>query len=67
LEEPISIDVELISLITDLSSNGEKTTQYLDGKSKEKDLTEEMKKMYGIERGLHGIIIKRISDASTRM
>jgi hypothetical protein len=39
----------------------------LDDKTKEKDLTEEMKKTYGIERGSHGIIIKQISDVATRM
>jgi hypothetical protein len=34
---------------------------------KEKALAEEMKKKYGTERGSRGIIIKRISDAATRM
>jgi hypothetical protein len=34
---------------------------------KEKALAEEMKKMYGTERGSRRIIIKRISDATTRM
>jgi hypothetical protein len=51
LEEPISIDVELISFITGLSSMGESPTQYLDDKTKEKSLAEEMKKTYGTERG----------------
>jgi hypothetical protein len=39
----------------------------MDDKTKEKALAEEMKKTYGIERGSHDIIIKRISDATTRM
>jgi hypothetical protein len=34
---------------------------------KEKALDEEMKKKYGTERGSREIIIKRISDAMTRM
>jgi hypothetical protein len=67
LEEPVSIDVELIAFITGLPSNGENPTQYLDDKTKEKALAEEMKKTYGTERGSHGIIIKRISDTTTRM
>jgi hypothetical protein len=49
LEEPISINVELISFIIGLPSNGKKLTQYLDDKAKEKDLAEEMKKTYGTE------------------
>jgi len=67
LEEPISIDIELISFIKSLPSMGESPTQYLDEKTKEKSLTKEMKKTYGTERGSHGIIIKRTSDASIRM
>jgi len=39
----------------------------MDDKTKEKALTEEMKKTYGKERGSRGIIIKCISDAATRM
>jgi hypothetical protein len=38
MEEPISIDVELIAFITGLSSMGESPTQYLDDKTKEKAL-----------------------------
>jgi hypothetical protein len=64
MEEPVSIDVELIAFITGLPSMGESPTQYLDDKTKEKALAEEMKKTYGTKRGSCGIIIKRISDAS---
>jgi hypothetical protein len=39
----------------------------MDDKTKEKVLTEEMKKTYGIGRGLHRIIIKMINDATTSM
>jgi hypothetical protein len=67
LDEPVSIDVEIISFIIGLPSNGENPAQYLDDKTKEKALTEDMKKTYGIERGLCGIIIKRITDAATQM
>jgi hypothetical protein len=41
--------------------------QFLEEKTKEKSLAEEMKKKYDIERGSHGIIIKCISDIATRM
>jgi hypothetical protein len=41
--------------------------QYMDDKTKEKALAEEMKKKCGTKRGLYDIIIKWISDASTRM
>jgi hypothetical protein len=67
LEEPISIDVELISFITGLSSMGESHVQYLDDKKKAKSLVEEMNKTYNTERGSRGILIKIINDTSTRM
>jgi len=41
--------------------------QFLGDKTKEKALSEEMKKKYGTERGSREIIIKCISDAPTRM
>ena len=46
---------------------GENPTQYLDEKTKEKTLAEEMKRTYGTERGLRDIIFKRISDVVTWM
>jgi hypothetical protein len=67
LEEPVSIDIELIAFIIGLPSNGEKPAQYLDDKTKEKALTEEMKKTCGMERGSCKIILKRISNIITRM
>jgi hypothetical protein len=39
----------------------------LDDKSKEKALVEEMKKKYGIDRGMRGIIIKRINDVMKQL
>jgi hypothetical protein len=67
LEEPISIDVELTTFITSIPSNDKSPAQYLENKTKEKVLSEVMKKIYGTERGLCGIIIKSISDMTTRM
>jgi hypothetical protein len=52
VEEPVSIDVKLIAFITWMPSRGENPMQYLDYKTKEKALEEEMKKIYGTERGL---------------
>jgi hypothetical protein len=40
-----------------LPSPGEDPAQFLEEKTKEKTLAEEMKKKYGTERGSHGIII----------
>jgi hypothetical protein len=62
LEKLISIDVELIAYITGLPSWGEDPTQFLEDKTKEKALVEEMNKEYNIERGSHEIIIRHISD-----
>jgi hypothetical protein len=67
LEQIISIDIELIAYTTGLPSWREDPTQFLEDKTKEKSLAEEMKKKYGTERGSPRIIIKRISDAVTRM
>jgi len=41
--------------------------QFLDEKSREKELVEEMNKKYGTGRGTRGIILKRINDATTQM
>jgi hypothetical protein len=67
VEEPVSIDVELITFIIGMPSRGENPMQYFDDKTQEKVLAEEMKKTYDTERGSRGIIIKRISDATTRL
>jgi hypothetical protein len=65
--DPVSINMELISYITGLPSRGENPAQYPNNNTKEKALAEEMKKTYGTERGPHKIIIKHISDATTRL
>jgi hypothetical protein len=41
--------------------------QFLDDKTKEKAPAEEMRNKYGIDRGMRGIIIKRINDVPTQM
>jgi hypothetical protein len=51
LEQIVSIDIELIAYITELPSRREIPAQFLDEKTKEKALAEEMKKKYGTERG----------------
>jgi hypothetical protein len=47
VEDTVSIDIELIVFITGLPSQGESPIQYLNDKTKEKVLMEEMKKTYG--------------------
>jgi hypothetical protein len=42
-------------------------TLILDDKPKEKKLEEKMKKKYGTDRGMRGIIIKQINDAATQL
>jgi hypothetical protein len=51
LDKLVLIDVELITHITGFPSRGMDPTQFLDDKSKEKALAEEMKKKYGTDRG----------------
>jgi hypothetical protein len=58
LEQLVSIDVELIAYITGLPSWGMDPAQFLEDKTKEKALAEEMKKKYDTERGSRRIIIK---------
>jgi hypothetical protein len=67
VEDLVSIDIEIITYITGLPSQGETLTQFLDEKMKEKELVDEMKNTYGTERGSCRIIIKCIIDATTRM
>jgi hypothetical protein len=51
LDKCVSIDVELIAKITGLPIRGMDLTLFLDDKTKEKALAEEMKKKYGTDRG----------------
>ena len=57
MERLVAIDINLIVEISGLPTNGENPEQYLDDKTKEKSLPEEMKNKYGTERGSRGIII----------
>jgi hypothetical protein len=67
LEQLISIDMDLIAYIRGMPTWGNTPMQFLDGKTNEKALVKEMKKKYGTKRGPRKIIIKHISDATTRM
>jgi hypothetical protein len=67
MEQLVLIDVDLIAYIIGMPSQGEDPAKFLEDKTKEKELTEEMKKKYGTERGSRGIMIKHISDVVTRM
>jgi hypothetical protein len=65
LDTQVSIDVDFITKITGMPTNGEKPVQYLDDKTKETTLAKDMKQTYGTERGSRGIIIDRISEPPT--
>jgi hypothetical protein len=67
LDKLVSIDIELIAHIIGLSSRGMDPMQFLDNKKKEKALVEDMKKKYCTDRGMRGIVIKRINDVTTQM
>jgi hypothetical protein len=47
LEQIVSIDVDLIAYITVFPTRGETPAQFLDEKTKEKELDAEMKNKYG--------------------
>jgi hypothetical protein len=54
LDKPVPITVELIAQITGLPIRGMDPALFLDDKTKEKALAEEMKKKYGTTRGQEG-------------
>ena len=58
MDKLISIDIEIIVHITRLPSWGMDPAQFLEDKTKEKALTEEMKNKYSTEMGTCRIIIK---------
>jgi hypothetical protein len=66
MDRPVSIDVDLIVEITGLPTDGEKPEQYLDDKTKEKSIADEIKNKYGTDRGSRGMIIKQINEPTTR-
>jgi hypothetical protein len=57
MDKPVPITIDLIVQITGLPIRGMDPALFLDDKTKEKVLTEEMNK-YGTSRGTRGIIIK---------
>jgi hypothetical protein len=66
MDRPVPINVDLIAEITGLPTDGEKPEQYLEDKTKEKSISDEIKEKYGIERGNRGIRINDINDPVTR-
>jgi hypothetical protein len=62
LEKLIPIEVDLNAHIIGIPSWGMDPAQFLEEKTKEKSLVEEMKNKYDTERGTCRIIIKQISD-----
>jgi hypothetical protein len=51
MDRPLSINFDLIAAIIGLPTEGEKLEQYLDDKTKENALAEEMKKTYETKKG----------------
>jgi hypothetical protein len=67
LDKPVPITVEIIAQIIGLPIQGMDLTLFLDDKTKEKSLAEEIKKKYDTDRGTRGIIIKWIKNATTQL
>jgi hypothetical protein len=59
--------VEIMANITVFPSRGMDPAHFLDDKTREKVVEEEMNKKYGTDRGTRGFIIKRINDATTQL
>jgi hypothetical protein len=66
MDRPVHINVDLIATITGLPTDGEKPEKYLEEKTKEKSVSDEIKAKYGMERGNRGIWINDINDPTTR-
>jgi hypothetical protein len=66
MDRPVPINVDLIATITGLPTDGEKPEQYLEDKTKEKAISDEIKEKYGTDRGNRGIRISDINDPATR-
>jgi hypothetical protein len=66
MDRPVPINIDLIAMITGLPTDGEKSEQYLEDKTKEKSISDEIKEKYGTERGNRGIRINDINDPVTR-
>jgi hypothetical protein len=50
MDRPVPINVDLIATIMGLPMDGEKPEQYLEDKTKEKSISDEIKEKYGGER-----------------
>jgi hypothetical protein len=67
MDKPFPITIDLIVQITRLRIRGMDPTLFLDEKTKEKALVEEIKKKNGTARGTRGIIIKQINNAAMKL
>jgi hypothetical protein len=63
---PVPIDVDLIAKITGLSTSRVNLEDYLDNKSRDKEIAEEVKAQFRTNRGTQGLIIKDINDHVTK-
>jgi hypothetical protein len=62
MDRPMPIIVYFITTITEIPMDEENLEKYLEDKTKEKSISDEIKAKYGIERGNRGIKISDIND-----
>jgi hypothetical protein len=67
MDRPIHIDVALISKITVFPTVSALSEDFLEKKSHEKELAEQVKAHFIMTKGNKGIIIKEINDDATRL
>jgi hypothetical protein len=66
MDRPMPINVYLIATIIGFPKDGEKQEKYLEDKTKEKAIFDEIKEKYGMDRRNKGIKICDINDPITR-
>jgi len=66
MDRLVPINVDLITTNIGLPMDGEKLDKYLEEKTKAKQISDEIKVKYGVERGNRGIRINDINDPATR-
>jgi hypothetical protein len=66
IDKTMPINVDLIIVITRLPTYGEKPDQYLEDKTKEKSISDEIKAKFGTDKGNRGIRINDINDPMMR-
>jgi hypothetical protein len=66
MDRPVPIDVALIAKITVFPTIGAQLEEYLENKSREKEIAEIMKVQFRTNIGVWGIVIKDINDVATR-